>query len=69
MSSKTQQAYRIGTRDALAGRPALDLDSASDALMTELGETGPTTARNADARNRMCDAYMDGYHDALSALG
>jgi hypothetical protein len=64
------KAYRIGTRDALAGRPALDMDDAASAvLMDELGETGWTSESNYPRRMRMCEAYLDGYYDALSALG
>ena len=70
MSAKTDHAYRIGSRDAYAGRPALRLDDAESAdLMAELGETGWTSEANYGHRMAMCDAYMDGYHDALSALG
>ena len=64
-TARTQQAYQLGSRDRLAGRPALDLDGDESArLMDELGETGPTTARNVPAREAMCDAYEDGWHDA-----
>lgn len=74
---KEQHAYRLGSRDAYAGKRALDVhdDSGlvlgiggSAELMTELGETSATTSRNWDARQRMCDAYLDGYHAAVSAM-
>lgn len=70
MSTRIERrAYRIGSRDAYAGRAALDLDGAGSAvLMGELGQRGGTTAANHAARERMCEAYMDGYHDARSAM-
>jgi hypothetical protein len=62
-------AYRLGSRDAYADRPMLDLDSDESAtLMAELGETNPTTAANAPLRSQVCDAYADGYSDAAGAL-
>lgn len=63
------RAYRLGSRDAYAGRPMLDLDSDESAtLMAELGETSPTTAANAPLRSQLCDAYEDGYYAAAGAL-
>ena len=63
------RAYRIGSRDAYAGRPMLDMDSDDSAtLMTELGETSPTTAANGPLRSQLSAAYEDGYYDAAGAL-
>ena len=63
------RAYRLGSRDAYAGRAALDVDDSGSAdLMVELGETGPTTAANAPLREALCDRYFDGYADASAAL-
>jgi hypothetical protein len=78
VAAKCEHAYRIGSRDALVGKPALDVhdDSGlvlgiggSAELMTELGETSATTSGNWYARLRMCERYLDGYHDASAALG
>ncbi|HET9893691.1 MAG TPA: hypothetical protein VFQ44_01910 [Streptosporangiaceae bacterium] len=67
-AERTQAAYRIGSVHALAGKPALDVEGDdSAALMTELGETGPTTDANIDDRIAMADAYLDGWHDAAKA--
>ena len=63
------RAYRLGSIDAYVGRRALDLaDDDSATLMTELGETGPTTAANATLREGLCERYYDGYCDASRAL-
>lgn len=63
-------AYRIGSQHAYAGRPMWDtLGEDSALLMTELGETTPTTARNQGFRAVLCDFYEDGYYTARSALG
>lgn len=69
MSGKVRRAYELGSVDALAGRPALDVDDAGSAvLMDRLGETGPTTAANHPERLAMCDAYLDGWHDTAAAV-
>ena len=63
------RAYRIGSRDAYAGKPMLDLDGDDSArLMNELGQTAPTTVANAPRRSQLCDAYSDGYFTASAAL-
>lgn len=63
------RAYRLGSRDAYAGKPMLDLDGDDSArLMSELGQTAPTTGANAPLRSRLCDAYEDGYYAAAGAL-
>lgn len=65
-----QRAYALGTQDALMGRSIVAMDDDGSAwLMDELGETSETTAANQAARTRMCEAYLDGYQDAASALG
>lgn len=64
-----QQAYRLGSIDRLADRPARDMaDDGSAWLMAELGQDSPTTAANHADRVAMCDAYLDGWHDSDSAL-
>lgn len=66
--AKAQHAYRLGSIDAYAGRPLRDMsDADSTWLMSELGETGPTTEANWADRAAMCDAYDDGWHDAEAA--
>lgn len=66
---KVELAYRLGSLDRYAERPMLDVEDAGSAvLMGSLGEVSATTARNADGRLAMCDAYVDGWCDADSAL-
>lgn len=67
MTPRERRAYQIGSRDALAGRPLRDMWSESAALMDEMGETTPTTGRNAPRRLRLVEAYEDGWHTARSA--
>ncbi len=70
MTGRERRAVRLGSRDAMAGKPMPWWDAGGDAeLMDELGETGPTTERNWDARRRLMDAYDEGYDGALAAMG
>jgi hypothetical protein len=70
IEARKERAYRLGSVDRYAGRPPRDLSDEGRAwLMTELGETGPTTAANHARREDMCERYYDGYEDAVRALG
>lgn len=69
MTKLERRAYRLGSVDAYAGNPPLDATGEeSDVLMSELGQTSATTAANWDRRLRACHAYLDGWHDARSAM-
>ena len=70
MSDQAETAYRLGSQHRYMERAPLDVaDSGSAELMDALGETGPTSEANYPERLAMCDAYLDGYHDASRALG
>ena len=63
------RAYSLGSRDAYAGRAALDVDDSGSAdLMDALGLTEPTTAANQPLRLALCDEYLAGHDDASAAL-
>jgi hypothetical protein len=69
-NEQAARAYRIGSIDAYAERPARDMSDAGSAwLMAELGETSETTPANFMFRLLLCDRYTDGYYDARSAMG
>jgi hypothetical protein len=70
VEARKDRAYRLGSIDRYAGRQPRPLTDAGSAwLMTELGETGPTTAANHERRDEMRERYYDGYEDACRALG
>lgn len=68
-AARAHRAYKLGSIDAYAERPARDMsDTGSAWLMDELGETSPTTEANAPYRAMLCERYIDGYCDAAKAL-
>jgi hypothetical protein len=64
-----RQARALGIEHGAANmRPYGDLDDSGSAdLMTALGETAPTTARNHPRRVRLIEAYEAGQADARTA--
>lgn len=69
MADPNVRAYVLGALERHLGRPLRCMsDADSPWLMAEIGETGPATAANRDARLDMCWSYEDGWHDADDAI-
>ncbi len=66
-SAALARARELGAGHAGTGRQAWDLDRESELLMDALGEAGPTTDRNRDRRERLCEFYDLGYATARRA--
>lgn len=64
----TEHAYTLGSFDRYCDRPPLDLDNGQSAELMARLDLHPTPA-NAAIRDAACDAYLDGWHAANSALG